>query len=220
MPGPGVTEVTSSSHFRTITTSNTFVIVDFYADWCGPCKVISPVFEQLAKEHAAQGRIAFVKVNVDSQRDVASQFGVSAMPTFLVLKNGSVTETIRGANPSALRSAVVNAAAQAGKGPTRSSVAFTGAGQKLGAENRAGAGPGANAGRNASGPLLPDLGAMFTSPAAFAQRGGVLSSVVRFIGLYLTTLFSIEPKPAAESSPFSVKQSGNRPNVSGSGRRL
>lgn len=93
-----VMSVTSPQHFRTITSSSTYTVVDFYADvssransptgpplqrltldqWCGPCKVISPIFEQLAAAESKPGRIVFAKVNVDNQRDVASTYGVSA----------------------------------------------------------------------------------------------------------------------------------------------
>jgi len=73
-----VISITSSQHFQTVTTSSSYTIVDFYADWCGPCKVISPIFEQLAAAESKPGRIAFCKVNVDQQRDVASTYGISA----------------------------------------------------------------------------------------------------------------------------------------------
>ena len=73
-----VISISSSQHFKTIVASSTYVIVDFYADWCGPCKVISPVFEQLAAQESKPGRLTFVKVDVDNQRDVASTYGISA----------------------------------------------------------------------------------------------------------------------------------------------
>lgn len=73
-----VVSVTSASHFRNLLSSSTYVVVDFYADWCGPCKTISPIFEQLAAQEAKPNRLTFAKVNVDNQRDVASTYGVSA----------------------------------------------------------------------------------------------------------------------------------------------
>jgi thioredoxin-like negative regulator of GroEL len=73
-----VTPVTSSAHFRTLTSSATFTVVDFYADWCGPCKVISPIFEQLATAESKPGKIIFCKVDVDAQREIAGNYGVSA----------------------------------------------------------------------------------------------------------------------------------------------
>jgi thioredoxin 1 len=73
-----VTPVTSSAHFRSLTSSATYTVVDFYADWCGPCKVIAPIFEQLAAAESKPGKIIFVKVDVDAQREIAGNYGVSA----------------------------------------------------------------------------------------------------------------------------------------------
>ena len=66
------------------------MVVDFYADWCPPCRAIAPVFSQLADAHALEGKLAFAKVNVDHVQDVAGRYGVSAMPTFLVFRDGAV----------------------------------------------------------------------------------------------------------------------------------
>lgn len=73
-----VISITSSAHFKTVTSSSAYTVVDFYADWCGPCKTISPIFETLATAESTPGRIVFAKVNVDNQRDVASTYGISA----------------------------------------------------------------------------------------------------------------------------------------------
>lgn len=73
-----VISVTSTQHFSQTLQSSTYLVVDFYADWCGPCKVISPIFEQLAAQESKPGRITFAKVDVDAQRQVASSYGVSA----------------------------------------------------------------------------------------------------------------------------------------------
>lgn len=70
--------VSSSSHFEKLVSSATYTIVDFYADWCGPCKTIAPVFHALAEKESKPGRIQFAKVNVDSQQEVAKKYGVSA----------------------------------------------------------------------------------------------------------------------------------------------
>ncbi|TKA78564.1 hypothetical protein B0A55_02806 [Friedmanniomyces simplex] len=194
-----VVPITSAQHFRTITSSSTYTIVDFYATWCGPCKVISPIFEQLASAESKPGRITFCKVDVDAQREVAGTYGISAMPTFLILKGSSVKETVRGANAAALRTAVLSAAADAAKGPAKSPGAtFGGKGQTLG-------NVGANASRPVSGSVMPDVGAMLSSPAQFAQGRGLPQTVVRFLGLYFTSLFSLEPETAARESPFAVK---------------
>ena len=128
------------------------------------------------------------------------------MPTFLILKGTHVKETIRGANPTALRTAVLAAAADAAKssgGAASSGAFFSGKGQTLGS----GSGGSAGASRS-TGPSLPNLGAAVSSPAAFAQGSGLPQTIVRFLGLYFTTLFSTEPAAAAEASPFRVQKSG------------
>lgn len=68
--------------------STTRVVVDFYADWCPPCRAIAPIFSKLADEHASSGKLAFAKVNVDHVGKVAGKYSVSAMPTFVVFQNG------------------------------------------------------------------------------------------------------------------------------------
>ena len=73
-----ITAVTSSSHFSKLLSQSNYTVVDFYADWCGPCKAIAPVFAQLAEKESKPGKVQFVKVDVDSQQDVARQYGVSA----------------------------------------------------------------------------------------------------------------------------------------------
>ena len=63
------------------------VLVDFYADWCGPCKMISPIIEQLASERA---NTKFIKVNVDIHEDIARSYGIMSIPTIIVFKNGEI----------------------------------------------------------------------------------------------------------------------------------
>jgi hypothetical protein len=120
------------------------------------------------------------------------------MPTFLVLKGSKVVETVRGANPSALRSAILSAATDAAKGSAGNPASFSGKGQTLGSEG--------NASTAASRPLVNfNVNQMFTAPASFAQGRGLPQQIVRFIGLYLSTLFSFEPIRTAETSPFAVR---------------
>lgn len=78
------------------------VLVDFWAEWCGPCKQMNPVLEQLADEVADQATIA--KVNVDESPALAQKFGIQSIPTFLVIQNGEVTERHSGVtNKDALK---------------------------------------------------------------------------------------------------------------------
>jgi len=70
------------------------VFVDFYADWCGPCKMTGPILEQLADEHK---EITFYKVNVDENNDLASQYSVFSIPTFVIFKDGQVVSQFSGA---------------------------------------------------------------------------------------------------------------------------
>ena len=73
------------------------VLVDFWAEWCGPCKMLSPIVDQLAGE--LQGKIKIGKVNVDEEPDLAGQFNVMSIPTLLIFKNGQAVDQIVGAMP-------------------------------------------------------------------------------------------------------------------------
>jgi thioredoxin len=84
-----------------------------YADWCGPCKAIAPFYEQLANSLSRQNHITFTKVNTDNQKDIAQTYNITAMPTFMVFKNGRETQRIRGADPKALDAAVKSLASEA-----------------------------------------------------------------------------------------------------------
>lgn len=84
-----VHKVTKPAELDAVLSSSTHVVVDFYADWCPPCRAIAPIFSQLADSHALKGHLAFAKVNVDHVNDVAKRYNVSAMPTFVVFKNGA-----------------------------------------------------------------------------------------------------------------------------------
>ncbi|MDG7010681.1 MAG: thioredoxin [Nitrososphaerota archaeon] len=76
------------------------VMVDFYADWCGPCKMMEPVIHQLSKEYA--GKVKFVKVDTDANQELAMQFGIMSIPTVMFFAKGKVEDIIVGAVPSAV----------------------------------------------------------------------------------------------------------------------
>jgi thioredoxin 1 len=83
-----IPSLNSLEELDALTAANTYVVLDFWAEWCGPCKVISPIFHKLAAANAKAGKLAFAKVDVDEQPEIAAKFSVSAMPTFLFLHNG------------------------------------------------------------------------------------------------------------------------------------
>ncbi|KAK3340002.1 thioredoxin-like protein [Lasiosphaeria hispida] len=84
-----VYKVANKAEFDAVLSANNYVVVDFYADWCPPCRAIAPIFSGLADNNSINGHLAFAKVNVDHVKDVAGRYGVSAMPTFLFFHNGA-----------------------------------------------------------------------------------------------------------------------------------
>lgn len=74
--------------------SNIPVVVDFYADWCGPCKMMSPIIDEIANEMGEAVKVG--KVNVDEEQSLAIQFGIMSIPTIVIIKNGKVTKTFVG----------------------------------------------------------------------------------------------------------------------------
>ena len=74
------------------------VILDFYADWCGPCRMIAPILEEIAKENA---NVKVCKVNVDNEPELATKFGVMSIPALFVVKEGKITNQAVGAQPKA-----------------------------------------------------------------------------------------------------------------------
>jgi thioredoxin 1 len=101
--------VESSTQFDELLANNTYVLIDFTASWCPPCKMIAPIFEQLSITNTKKGSLAFAKVDVDEQREIAAKYRITAMPTFILVKDGEQVETVRGANPPAIQNLVKTA---------------------------------------------------------------------------------------------------------------
>lgn len=76
------------------------VLVDFWADWCGPCKMIAPIVEELAEEY--DGQVTFTKLDVDANPKTAMEFGIRSIPTLLLFKEGKVAEQVIGAVPKSM----------------------------------------------------------------------------------------------------------------------
>lgn len=110
-----IVEIQSTSQFSTLLANSTIVVADFYADWCGPCKQIAPIYQELATHLSTPNKITFTKINTDNQQELARSYGVTAMPTFMIFKNARVTDTIQGADPRRLSAAVRKLAEEAGK---------------------------------------------------------------------------------------------------------
>ncbi|BBD58402.1 thioredoxin [Nostoc sp. HK-01] len=85
------------SEFNTLLTQEKILVVDFTATWCGPCRLISPLMEQLAEEY--QGRAKVVKVDVDNNKPLFKQYGLRSIPAVLIFKDGDLVEKIVGVSP-------------------------------------------------------------------------------------------------------------------------
>jgi thioredoxin 1 len=96
MASPNIVTLTDADFDSTVK-SHPLMLVDFWAEWCGPCRLIAPVLDELAGEYA--GRLVVGKVNVDQNGQTAVRFGIRSIPTLLVLKNGARVDQIVGAHP-------------------------------------------------------------------------------------------------------------------------
>jgi thioredoxin 1 len=91
--------VLTDMNFRDEVSKYPLMLIDFWAPWCGPCKMISPIIEQLAGEYG--GKVVFGKLNIDENQTVAQYFGIQSIPTMMILKNSKVVDVIVGALPKA-----------------------------------------------------------------------------------------------------------------------
>jgi thioredoxin 1 len=105
-----VTPIQGSMFQDEVVKSSQPVVVDFYADWCGPCKMIEPVIHKLSEEY--QGRVKFVKVDTDANQELATQFGIMSIPTVMFFSKGKVEDVVIGAVPSSVLKSKVEALAK------------------------------------------------------------------------------------------------------------
>ena len=97
MASDKIVTITNDNFENEILKSETPVLVDFWAPWCGPCRMVAPVLDDLAEE--MDGKVRIAKLNVDENQRIASQFQVSSIPTFILFKNGQIADRTMGAMP-------------------------------------------------------------------------------------------------------------------------
>lgn len=96
----GVLKITADNFKKEVLEESKTVLIDFYADWCGPCKMLAPVLEEIAKENT---NTKFVKINVDDAQELAMEYNIMSIPTLVVIKNGKeVNRTVGLASKSEL----------------------------------------------------------------------------------------------------------------------
>jgi thioredoxin 1 len=104
----GVQEISDATFDTEVLASSTPVLIDFWAPWCGPCRAISPIVEELAGEYA--GKLKVVKMNVDDNPQTPAKYGVRGIPNLIVFKSGTVHEQIVGAVPKSKLTRAIDSA--------------------------------------------------------------------------------------------------------------
>ncbi|MFQ3670384.1 MAG: thioredoxin [Verrucomicrobiia bacterium] len=97
MASANIVELTSKNFKEQVLDATGVVLVDFWAEWCGPCKMIAPVLDQIADQHV--GKVKITKVNVDHASDLAAQFNIRSIPTLLIFQDGTVKDQLVGVLP-------------------------------------------------------------------------------------------------------------------------
>eukprot|EP00924_Labyrinthula_sp_SR-Ha-C_P002251 snap_masked-scaffold_19-processed-gene-5.27-mRNA-1 protein AED:0.16 eAED:0.16 QI:0/-1/0/1/-1/1/1/0/110 len=105
---PEVIHLTNLDALNKLLEAGKTVLIDFYADWCGPCRMISPKFNDMAAS-SSNDNMVFAKVDVDSVHDIAQKYEIRAMPTFIALKGSETIDTVVGADPNKLAALVEKA---------------------------------------------------------------------------------------------------------------
>ena len=106
---PETVHLTEQNFDEALIANEGLVMVDFWAEWCGPCRAIAPVLEELAA--ASEGRVTLMKVNVDENPGLAARYGIRSIPTILFFKEGAIVDRVLGAAPKAVLQGIVNARA-------------------------------------------------------------------------------------------------------------
>lgn len=103
-----VAHLTDANFDQEVLKSNIPVLVDFWAAWCGPCRMVGPIIEELSNDY--QGRFKMTKLDVDANPQKSSQFGIRSIPTMMIFKNGQIVDTLIGAMPKPAIAARLDAA--------------------------------------------------------------------------------------------------------------